>query len=496
MATILFVDTNFFLQLKDARALPWADISKEKELLLIVPRKVQTEIDGLKQDGNSRRSKRARKTSSFLRQVIQSPDGNVVIKESDPRVVMGFPPPGSLGKARPATLDPTRADDQIVGEVLDFITFHPTDRVFLLTNDTGPMLTARYHSVPFIEVPDTWLLDPEPDERDKIIQDLKRRLESLERTHPLVEVSAHVNGGQITEITEEVLLFEQLPENLIEHFMEEIRARCPVADEFGPSGTELLFRRTAAVGLGGHFRYTPQTADEIRDYREVRYPAWLAHMRQVLVDAPARLNERTRALSLQFRVANTGTLPANNALVEIEARGQVLIKAPTHRTTNSEDSASLHFPNPPEPPSGHFDETYSGLSAGSYLGAPRGSLANPEAIVERTRTVPVERNRNAFYWAVKKLEPSSFLSLTCEEFRHQSDVQEFNLIVILPQGKSVSGAVSCTFSAANLPEPARLVVPVKTSVTKGDTEKYLRDLILKLPRTVRIGKIAGLSFEV
>jgi hypothetical protein len=35
MATVFFVDTNFFLQLKDAESLQWPDVSSASELLLL-----------------------------------------------------------------------------------------------------------------------------------------------------------------------------------------------------------------------------------------------------------------------------------------------------------------------------------------------------------------------------------------------------------------------------------------------------------------------------
>jgi hypothetical protein len=67
-----------------------------------------------------------------------------------------------------------------------------------------------------------------------------------------------------------------------------------------------------------------------------------------------------------------------------------------------------------------------------------------------------------------------------------------------PRAASISGAVLCRLSAANLPEPASLLIPVKSKVTTADTEGYARDLIRKLPRTVRTGtvKIVGRSGDL
>jgi PIN domain len=492
MATV-FVDTNFFLQLRDPAELPWAEVSGERELFVMVPRVVQGEIDKLKQDGSSRRSKRARRASSLLRRVIHSADATLVVREANPRVLLGFPPPVAQGITRPSTLDPLRADDQIVAEILDYSVAHPSEDVFLLTNDTGPMLTARYHNVRFVAVPESWLLEPEPDERDKTIQDLKRRLDALERTHPILEISAWKQDRQINALEEEIPLFETLPERIIDQLVEEIGDRCPMSDEFGLSGTELLFRRTAAVGLGRHCRYTQPTEDEIRKYREVDYPDWLKRVKEFLVDAPRRLNGRTHSTNIQLRIRNSGTVPANNAVVEFEAGGDVFIQAAPESRGHTQQGVStdMRLPRPPEPPSGHFDETHSGLSAASGFG-----LSSAEAMLSPTRKLPAERNRNTFYWAVRPLGPAKLLSLTCEEVRHGNDAEEFSIIVVFSQSKSTSGVVSCKFSATNLPEPSKFTIPIKTLVSTADIENHLRNLIIELPRRVRVGPIEGLSFEL
>ena len=141
----LFLDTNCFLQLKELHSLPWVDIFDESELWILVPRTVQGEIDRLKQDGNGRRSRRARKASALLRETIRTADERLLIRESLPRVVLGFPPVVERPRANPSTLDQTRADDQIVAEVLNYMQEHPLQQVAVLTNDSGLMLTARHH---------------------------------------------------------------------------------------------------------------------------------------------------------------------------------------------------------------------------------------------------------------------------------------------------------------------------------------------------------------
>jgi hypothetical protein len=73
---------------------------------------------------------------------------------------------------------------------------------------------------------------------------------------------------------------------------------------------------------------------------------------------------------------------------------------------------------------------------------------------------------------------------------------DFSIIVVFSQSKFTSGSVSCRFSATNLPEPSKFTIPIKTIMKTADLENYLRDLILELPRRVRVGPVEGLSSEL
>ena len=261
MAIVVFVDTNFFLQVKEISTLRWTDICDETEIYVLVPRAVQREIDRLKRDGSGRRSQRARNASSLLRKVILAEGEVLIVRESNPRVLVGFPPISTFDKLGTSTLDPSFADDQIVGEVLDYIGAYPSKKVVLLTDDTGPMLTAKRHVVPFWQIPGDWLLAPEPDARDKTIKELTKRLGLVERSHPVAEISAWKQDHSITEVTVEIATFQPLSEQIIDQLIAEIRDRCPMAEEFGLSGTALLQQQTIAVALGRGQRYLPPTED-------------------------------------------------------------------------------------------------------------------------------------------------------------------------------------------------------------------------------------------
>jgi len=138
----IFPDTNLFLQCKDIKNLQWHEISDGEDIEIIITRPVMEEIDRLKQDGNKRRAKRARKANSFLKAIILSEEGNLQVRESNPSVVMSFLTPESKEKLADR-LDLSRPDDRIVNEALSFRDKNMDVNVRLLTHDTNPLLTAK-----------------------------------------------------------------------------------------------------------------------------------------------------------------------------------------------------------------------------------------------------------------------------------------------------------------------------------------------------------------
>jgi predicted ribonuclease YlaK len=102
---IFFVDTNFFLQCRDPRQLPWADVADGNDVVVLIPRTVQKEVDQKKQGGNSRRAKRARKASSLFREVLGALELRKVVREAGPRVELSFPPPPDPNRERLPQLD-------------------------------------------------------------------------------------------------------------------------------------------------------------------------------------------------------------------------------------------------------------------------------------------------------------------------------------------------------------------------------------------------------
>lgn len=188
---IIFLDTNIFIQCRELKDLPWEEISGGEDLLLLVPRAVQKEIERQKSEGSTRRGKRARKATSFFRDIILTDETKLILRDSNPCVGISLPEPVSTNYPSPERLDLSLADDQIVCEMLAYQATHPNTTVILLTHDTNLMLTCKRCKLDFQVVPDTWFLQPEPDANDKRIKSLEQKIKGLEQSGPVVELLIH-----------------------------------------------------------------------------------------------------------------------------------------------------------------------------------------------------------------------------------------------------------------------------------------------------------------
>jgi predicted ribonuclease YlaK len=161
---ILFPDTNFFIQCREGSQLNWSKLfPDEQNIVLVIPKAVADEIDRQKQDGNTRRAKKARKANSFFREIILSEEGRVKIKDKKPTVEATFSPPDLESCSLPNFLDLGRNDDQIIAEILRYKATKPGQEPSLLTHDTNPLRTAKLCGLSFVVIPDEWLLEAEPD---------------------------------------------------------------------------------------------------------------------------------------------------------------------------------------------------------------------------------------------------------------------------------------------------------------------------------------------
>ena len=470
----LFVDSNLFFQCKDLSSLPWKEISGNEEVLLLIPVAVQREIDALKSDGNKRRAKRARAANTLIRDIIIS--GGKKLLRTNPQTEITFPEklPPIATTDESEFLDRSKPDDAIMLELLAYREKYPDSDAAILTHDTNPLLTAKHLKVPFEVIPDSWLLDPENDDKDKKINHLEQQIKELLQNSPIIELSAYIDDVEQPSLTGEIIEYPELTKNEIDTLIDKIKQSNPIKTNFEDKPNE-----TKATAIQNSFfagRYTPATHEEITKYTKETYPKWLNTINKSLGKLPTSLNTKGNIFEISFKLKNSGTMPANNLLIRFSVSENLLLLVPhSPKDDNKENKWSL--PTAPTPPTGSYTSALDViLNSAKAMAMTDHSIFNNGPIFNDG---PIKRDRSAFYWKPRRpIAAKQYQELECDEFPHKIQEEIFNLRIIAPDThKSTGGLITCTVSAKNLKEPVELTIPVKLSFRQEDTFKVAKNLI-------------------
>ena len=461
-------DTNLFLQARELKELPWNELARNREIIILVPRAVQKEISRLKSDGNSRRARRARIANTLLRQAALATEHTTTIREQGPRVTLELPIP-TKPSALPDDLDLTNPDDQIILEALTFQEQNPDKEAVILTGDTDQIVSAAHHHIPYRTIPEHWLLPPEPDKRDKRISELEREIRTLKEAEPIISITAHDDDGNpIKEITISRDRYEPLPETLIEELISEAQERRPpqqgLNELVGQQHPPDALGRTLVVDI---FRqYKAPTAEEVTNYYEREYPKWITNLRSTFTHLHTHLSAPSKYATATIVLENNGTRPADGVILTITTYGgiQLTRKAPANDVT---------LPKPPQPPKGHYVDAFGGIrDMMSNVNVEMAELHMPRLDAHRE----ILSDPNAFYREYGD-EPAEEWGLTCDEFRH-GDTEPRKLGIMIPDDwQGTNAALVITMTARNMSKAATKTIPLRVDTISKDTTSTARTLL-------------------
>ena len=187
---VLVPDTNFFLHCREISALPLIEKFGEDTCLLITSPVVK-EIDNLKSKGEGRKARRAREWARRFRQFVESVDIEVYgikTKLNEHRKISSI--------SFPEDFEITDNDSRIVAEAYLFQRTTNDDVIFM-SNDTMPLVHARTLKLKLFDIPDDWLLPPQPDNRDNQISKLKSDLAKHQSNLPTLSVEMKISDKLI-----------------------------------------------------------------------------------------------------------------------------------------------------------------------------------------------------------------------------------------------------------------------------------------------------------
>lgn len=504
-----FPDTNLFIQCKPIEEWDWTSLLGDFEVIdIIVTRPIQKEIDAHKNKGNGRVASRSRRAATLLNRVIESDLNYEEIRESAPRVRLYV----RLDLKQDAKLDGDlnykEADDQFVGIVAGFRNDAPPNSgVTLATLDVGPKASAKKIGIPFVKIPDSWLLPPE---EDKTAKDLKRVMQELERVksaEPVFSLDWRDGTVSLKSINATIKCYSPLKPYEVSSFMEKIKKGCPMRTDFGSSeGVKRRPKPSKPSGVMGDVNslgkmsglsfdnlsryrtYAPASAREITQYKK-SYEQWLQGCENFLKNLHTHLSTYMWP-QLSVELKNTGTRSAEKVLVTFVANGNFYI-FPTEKSEPIANGVtdfvgSPKFTLPPKAPQGSWENQFSKMlhSIGHTT-----DLLNPasylsDGLIDNIR-LPRAREDDAFYYkSGRPSEPVSQYALECALWRHQSPTEIFDLTLHTDMAPAdISGGVEVTVQACNLSDNFTKLLPVCIEIQSASTlecaDQLVKDLILK-----------------
>lgn len=428
----------------------------------------------------------------MFRKLLIEGEDSLVIRESAPRVELVLARPAAVEV--PEGLDPTRADDQLVAEALALHSAEPGVQVALLTNDTNPAMTARQHGLKFVLAPENWLLDPEPDGRDRRIRTLEERVRRLEASTPQIEIQPiqgeiPLGGPLVINIKR----YRALTEAEVADLIEEARTAIPGTVDLSQGQTP-----KPLITLGRKLDYILPSEDEVRRFEEEEHPAWIQRLESFLDGLGPRLGYPSRCTCVSVSIDNSGSSPALSAVVEFITTPGLLLDAPEKEDRPVDDVSAISAPTPPAPPKGTwkpkltaFEEVAKNLSQSALLGGGGfgpGMLSHlRDPILPPTFDIKRDRDPHAFFWKPNRPSvPEDHWQFECAEFRHRVEPEWFEVRLLVdtdPDNAVTSACLTVRVTASNLPEPTVMKLPIRVEYTEQDCVEEARELVRRAVAT-------------
>lgn len=289
----LYLDTNILLHCKPLHEADWSKYNQFDLVSLMVCRTVQKQVDELKyQAGGRRKTKRARKAASTLREILlqESPKE---LRPTSPKVILDIDSSIRPSQDCGNQLDYDHTDDHIVGYAYRYKAEYPEKETRLLSNDAGLMFTSRNLGM-ICEQPDVnWMLEPEQDDRDRKLQTLEEEIAILKSQEPVFEIQ--LNAPLSSEPNLYTFTYNAFPALAVSEqaeVLELMQRRYPPDLLFDP-----LIKKS-----------------DIDKYLARTYPNWIEKCRALLSEIHD-IFQQEHMPSITIVVNNVGTRPAKKARI-------------------------------------------------------------------------------------------------------------------------------------------------------------------------------------
>lgn len=308
----VFVDCMIYLHYRAIEELDLLSLLKADTVAIIVPRVTLRELD--KQKNKHPSSKVRDRARRVLKKIEQWTTGQASVRQGVSMEFFRIAPTDDYEKHG---LNPEWSDDVLIASILEYRKKHSSEQIVLITQDSGPRLTAGQLGIPVQELPAEWKLPEELDPLEIENRELSRLLARLQNTLP--QLSFCFAGSDEPE-THARFSLPHPPETMEEEVtrkIDELRSKLPkqqppkVPPPAPRDSLLALCEQLTAIS-----RFDPIEPEEYDRYNR-GVDAYLAEYEQYMRETWEQKAALWRTIRFQIEIRNTGTAPADDVDVQV-----------------------------------------------------------------------------------------------------------------------------------------------------------------------------------
>jgi len=407
LKTYVFVDTNILFHYKPLIQIKWSEILGQDCKLVIAPIVID-EIDKHRRSSKRKLADKAKTIAKHFEKVI---DGEEV---DDLLLFLHQRPSGETFKKY--GLDSNEQDDCLLTTILEFSKAHPSENIFLVTDDIGPRLKAKSLNINVAKIPDEYQLPDEVDEKDTLIEKLKRENSDLKNRIPKVDLFFKGKKKQITSVFTSSLVSQ---DDFLQKKMDVIKTQYPFLKD------EMAQKDISSITVPEFLSLSQQQINDYNNNLSNFYKTYEEYVSKLFSAGKNKL----LSLKIELEIYNEGTVPAEDIDLWLHfPDGFELFD-------NQDFCAVSPEPKPPYKPKNRFD--FGNLTAIPQIINPYSQSISP-AIFDR----PSIKKTNSYE-----------VEMHCSSLKHNHSFQFDDLFIKYSSFEDVKGfEILYKLTVANIPK--------------------------------------------
>ena len=175
----IFLDTMIFLHYRSIKEIDFLSLLGTDKIIIVIPRITIRELD--KEKNTHKQTRIRERAKKVLHKIEKWMQGEESIKDGVSVLYYDSIPTILFEKYG---LNPSWSDDFLLATIMQYKNENPTAEIYLISQDSGPRLTAQHLGIPALELPEEFMLSVIADPLELENIELKRTVAKLQSALP------------------------------------------------------------------------------------------------------------------------------------------------------------------------------------------------------------------------------------------------------------------------------------------------------------------------